>query len=253
MCLVGICSAAFHATLRQGAQFSDDLSMLLLAGGLLRRLYTYGQTPRVASLISAVVFLGTLVGTYANPVLCSVSTPRGGRSHIHTLYLNSAPSPVQPMNVFGRFTNKRISPVAPSTVSLIYVRSGAIIIHFTTFSVQCHLIWPRTLYLIHRHGQRDGPGGAQHSSSSRGDKSPSRARPTASLQRRFWRAAGILVLAFAVWNVDLEGCAALRSARDALGLPWAWLLELHGWWHILTAVGAMEYVALVRTLCEEGE
>lgn len=66
MCLVGVCSAAFHATLRQGAQFSDDLSMLLLAGGLLRRLYTYGQTPRVASLISAVVFLGTLVGT-CNP------------------------------------------------------------------------------------------------------------------------------------------------------------------------------------------
>lgn len=139
-------------------------------------------------------------------------------------------------------------------MSLIYVRSGAIIIHFTTFSVQCHLIWPRTLYLIHRRGQRSPRGNHySSSSSSRDDKSPSRPRPATSLQRRFWRSAGILVLAFAVWNVDLEGCAALRSARDALGLPWAWVLELHGWWHVLTAVGAMEYVALVRTLCEEGE
>lgn len=85
MCLVGLCSAAFHATLRQGAQFSDDLSMLLLAGGLLRRLYTYGQTPRVASLISVIVFLGTLAGTYTNPALCSVSTHRGGCFHIHIL------------------------------------------------------------------------------------------------------------------------------------------------------------------------
>lgn len=65
MCLVGLCSAAFHATLRQGAQFSDDLSMLLLAGGILQKLYSHGQTPLVASLVTAVVFLATLVGTYA--------------------------------------------------------------------------------------------------------------------------------------------------------------------------------------------
>ncbi|KAH8671014.1 ceramidase-domain-containing protein [Xylariales sp. PMI_506] len=50
--LVGVTSAAYHATLRQGPQFSDDLSMLLLAGCLLQRLYTEGQTPAAASLVT---------------------------------------------------------------------------------------------------------------------------------------------------------------------------------------------------------
>lgn len=121
-------------------------------------------------------------------------------------------------------------------VSIIYVRSGKIFIHFVTFSVQCHLIWPRTLYLIYAGPQADDA---------------HRRR----LVRRFWGAVATLVLAFAVWNVDLERCHALRALRARLGLPWAWLLELHGWWHLLTAVGAVEYVALVRTLCgrEKGD
>lgn len=61
------------------------------------------------------------------------------------------------------------------------------------------------------------------------------------------------MFAFLVWNVDLERCAELRDLKARAGVPWAWLLELHGWWHVLTAVGAFEYVALVRELCEAGE
>jgi dihydroceramidase len=57
-----------------------------------------------------------------------------------------------------------------------------------------------------------------------------------------------LALAFLVWNIDLEMCQELRKVREALGLPWAWLLELHGWWHILTAAGAAVYMELIRDL-----
>jgi dihydroceramidase len=58
------------------------------------------------------------------------------------------------------------------------------------------------------------------------------------------------VVAYTAWNLDLEKCLELRRFRASLGLPWAWLFELHGWWHILTAAGASQYVRLIRELCD---
>ena len=51
---------------------------------------------------------------------------------------------------------------------------------------------------------------------------------------------------FLIWNIDNVFCGTLRAARDAIGYPWAVLLEGHGWWHILTGYGA--YLLLVS--CE---
>lgn len=51
-----------------------------------------------------------------------------------------------------------------------------------------------------------------------------------------------------MWNIDFEYCAELRMLREQVGLPWAWLLELHGWWHILTAVSANQFMEIVREL-----
>lgn len=119
------------------------------------------------------------------------------------------------------------------TMAVVYVRSGEILIHLVTFSIMVHLIWPRTLFLIYR--------------SYAGESACEAIRRSRVLQ--FWRAAAVLVGAFVVWNIDLERCLELRALREKLGLPWAWILELHGWWHVLTAVGAAEYVYLVRDLC----
>ncbi|CAK7223932.1 hypothetical protein SEUCBS140593_005402 [Sporothrix eucalyptigena] len=71
-----------------------------------------------------------------------------------------------------------------------------------------------------------------------------------------WRPRGrlaflYLIVAFALWNIDLELCPPLRMMRAAIGLPWAWLLELHGWWHVLTAMSADMAMALVREVREE--
>ena len=66
--------------------------------------------------------------------------------------------------------------------------------------------------------------------------------------KRFLRAVVWLILAFVIWNIDLEYCFNLRDIRHKIGLPWAWLLELHGWWHVLTAIGASEYIKLTREL-----
>lgn len=48
--------------------------------------------------------------------------------------------------------------------------------------------------------------------------------------------------AFLVWNIDNRACSTLSRWRNAMGLPWGMLLELHGWWHILSGLGAYIYI-----------
>lgn len=105
-------------------------------------------------------------------------------------------------------------------VSIFYVVNGNLLVHTYSFAAMLTFIWPRTLYLMKTNGQRI-----------------------------IWaRAVVLLVIAFVLWNIDLRKCFELRKMRNQIGLPWAFLLELHGWWHILTAVGASEYIKLVRDL-----
>ncbi|KAM0563074.1 hypothetical protein ACHAPJ_001920 [Fusarium lateritium] len=52
-------------------------------------------------------------------------------------------------------------------------------------------------------------------------------------------------LGYIVWLIDEFACRYLTSARHVVGLPVAFLLELHGWWHILTAIGGYTAVAVI--------
>lgn len=53
---------------------------------------------------------------------------------------------------------------------------------------------------------------------------------------------GLHVLGFVCWNVDNVFCPYLRAGRLWLG-PWAqWVLQLHGWWHVFTGMGAYVYI-----------
>lgn len=70
---------------------------------------------------------------------------------------------------------------------------------------------------------------------------------------RTWQAIGICLFGYLLWNIDLEYCMELRALRERLGLPWAWGLELHGWWHVLTAVGAARFMNVAREIKEEIE
>ncbi|PSN73091.1 alkaline ceramidase-like protein [Corynespora cassiicola Philippines] len=47
---------------------------------------------------------------------------------------------------------------------------------------------------------------------------------------------------FAVWTLDNEFCSTLRKWRREVGMPWGFLLEGHGWWHLMTGVGAYFYI-----------
>merc|ERR1712130_213373 len=44
-------------------------------------------------------------------------------------------------------------------------------------------------------------------------------------------------LGFAIWNVDNIFCDLLRKGRGYLG-PFGFLLEGHGYWHLMTGYGA---------------
>ncbi|KAL3429843.1 ceramidase [Aspergillus tetrazonus] len=55
-------------------------------------------------------------------------------------------------------------------------------------------------------------------------------------------------LGYWLWLVDHWACGYLTRAREAIGLPWAFVLELHGWWHICTGIGAYIFIAVVDRL-----
>ena len=117
--------------------------------------------------------------------------------------------------------------------SAFYVWNGKIIYHATAFAIMIFLIILRGHYLFHW------------------------LKPEFPEAKRYvWRARGrkalfTLLIGYIVWNIDLEFCAELRKLRELVGLPWAWLLELHGWWHILTAISASQFMDIVRELQEE--
>jgi dihydroceramidase len=47
---------------------------------------------------------------------------------------------------------------------------------------------------------------------------------------------------FYIWNLDNIYCSTLRSWRRQIGMPWGFLLEGHGWWHLMTGIGAYCYI-----------
>ncbi|KAL2753268.1 hypothetical protein ACRALDRAFT_1083064 [Sodiomyces alcalophilus JCM 7366] len=116
-------------------------------------------------------------------------------------------------------------------MSVIYVRSGNILIHTYTFIALLTFVWPRALYLIHRTGSR-----------SDAEKR--------ALMRSFWKAVWAVGVGYGLWHVDLELCWQLRALRDKVPMPLGWLLEMHGWWHILTALGASHFIRLIRSVTD---
>lgn len=73
------------------------------------------------------------------------------------------------------------------------------------------------------------------------------------MSMRVLRAFAIALTGFALWNVEMVYCHELRGLKERLGLPWSWLFELHGWWHILTAFGAGQLLKVIRQLRDERE
>ncbi|KAF8542117.1 ceramidase [Trichophaea hybrida] len=48
----------------------------------------------------------------------------------------------------------------------------------------------------------------------------------------------VFLAGYGLWMLDNIYCGDLRGWRRSVGMPWGFFLEGHGWWHLLTGVGA---------------
>ncbi len=67
--------------------------------------------------------------------------------------------------------------------------------------------------------------------------------------RQMWFMIGVglsvFLGGFGIWTLDNKYCSTLRRWRHEIGLPWGILLEGHGWWHLMTGLGAYFYIVRV--------
>lgn len=95
------------------------------------------------------------------------------------------------------------------------------VLHVALFFCMCWIVAYRVRYIIHirirerEHRQR--------------------------LRKLLTFASVTALTSYGIWNIDVNLCSTLTQWKRQLGVPWGILLELHGWWHIGTAVAACTY------------
>lgn len=52
----------------------------------------------------------------------------------------------------------------------------------------------------------------------------------------------IFLLGYILWNADIHLCSQARATRREWGIPYGFILEGHGWWHIFTGTGVYFYL-----------
>lgn len=70
------------------------------------------------------------------------------------------------------------------------------------------------------------------------------------LTTRSRRAVFVGLFGYLLWNIELKYCVELRDIRASVGLPWAWLFEFHGWWHVFTGMSAGIFMSVAREMRE---
>lgn len=112
---------------------------------------------------------------------------------------------------------------------VVHVLTDELILHSVTFVVSVTIIGVRTMQLIATRTPKDSLARRQIWGMVRFGAGKSEAPTYPSHVFRTLTAKAIFELGFLVWLVDGWVCGWLRSSRAAIGLPWAFLLELHGW------------------------
>ncbi|KAI7899544.1 ceramidase [Cokeromyces recurvatus] len=87
------------------------------------------------------------------------------------------------------------------------------------------------------------------------DKSTSYSRPRMRLL--LWLSAFGFIIAFILWNIDNQFCMYLRAWRNTVPILIGSVSELHGWWHIGTALGVYYFIVFCEwiqpTLAKENK
>jgi len=168
---VGVCSAAYHMTLKYHTQMSDELSMHMATTPLVHRVMTFGKSERytrTTGIILSVIFVVVIV---------------------------------------------------------VHASMDEFLLHASAFAGSIHIIRTRTFPLIKTR-----------------ISDPAKRKQLLGMARF---AAFSFGLAYAVWLIDRFCCPQLTQFRQFVGLPLGFLTELHGWWHILTGMGAYVFMNVV--------
>lgn len=111
-------------------------------------------------------------------------------------------------------------------------------VHLVLFVGLLTALWPRVLHMIKKQSRER----KEKQSTKGADEVAKR------LMRHFQLGVFYFFLGFGLWLIDGRFCYGLRDTRSIIGLPLGWFLELHGWWHLLTALGAGQFVWVAREL-----
>ncbi|KAJ5108383.1 ceramidase [Penicillium angulare] len=175
---VGICSSAFHISLKYHTQMLDDLSMLFTTTPILYRVLIVNATRQNTQRTG--LLLGGLLLAFV----------------------------------------------------IYHVKTDELIVHSSLFVISILTIGIRTFQLIQLKTVEGSPA-----------------------RKQIWGVvrfgAFIFNAGFYIWLIDGWICDFLRSTRRMIGAPWAYLLELHGWWHVFTAVGAYIFIVVIDKLLSE--
>lgn len=58
----------------------------------------------------------------------------------------------------------------------------------------------------------------------------------------------IFVAGSIAFHIDRNYCAQLRAMQEAVGIPWGFVLEMHGWWHVGSGLGVYYFIVLIEYL-----
>ncbi|CAO2650588.1 Nn.00g018800.m01.CDS01 [Neocucurbitaria sp. VM-36] len=119
-------------------------------------------------------------------------------------------------------------------ISVYHVWADEIYVHEITFAVMIFLVSRHTRALIKKQVKSE------------------ESRRKLGKMATFGISSGLF--GYFLWNIDFHLCSYVTAFKRYIGLPWGFFFELHGWWHILTGIGAYVGMALVEYLVtlEEG-
>lgn len=113
-------------------------------------------------------------------------------------------------------------------ISVYHVWADEIILHEVTFAVMIFLVSRQTRKLIKKQVKSEA------------------ARKTLGRMATGGISSGLF--GFFLWNIDFHLCSYVTAFKHWIGLPWGFIFELHGWWHIFTGIGAYVGMALTEYL-----
>ncbi|KAI8936422.1 hypothetical protein NX059_006830 [Plenodomus lindquistii] len=125
-----------------------------------------------------------------------------------------------------KYTLAILGTVVP--ISVYHVWADEIIAHEITFAIMIFLVSRQTRALIKQQVQNE-----QH-------------RKRLGSMATFGISIGLF--GYFLWNIDFHLCGYVTAFKHWVGLPWGFLFELHGWWHLCTGIGAYVGMALVEYL-----